>query len=64
MTLIEQQRLVQIKNLTLARCGHRISARDRQWVLDIYRREGWAMPAATLAQASNAGYNSQGIRAI
>ena len=60
MTQTEHKKLADIKRRALA-CEF-VSPSEKQWVLDLARREGEGIHAATIAVEAKQGYNVRGMR--
>ena len=61
LSLAEKARYKEIKQLTLEGRVDLVSTTDKQWVLDIVRREQVAIPVDAVRAAAAQGYDTAGV---
>lgn len=63
ITAEEGVKMRNIKARVLAdNSGNSVSSQEKQWVLDIVKREQVTVRAAVVQRANNSGFNTTGIR--
>ena len=63
-TPAEREKLMRLKKLCLAGKSRQVSAADRQWVLNMIKREQVMIRADVVQRAANEGLNVEGIVTI
>lgn len=59
ITAAEGAKLKKIKSCI--KSGLHVAASEKQWVLDVVRREAVVVPSAIVQRATENGYNAEGI---
>lgn len=64
MTDAEKEKLLRLKKLCLTGKARQVSPADRQWILDIVKREQVLIRADVVQKAANEGLDTRGIVTI